>query len=140
MILSISQQEFAESIGMTRTTLSHIEIGTQNPTLEHLLNIAKKYAIPYDYYFTDNKTIIGFVNNQLINHKKVIDPYNNITNSALTEEKSINNTSPCAFCKKNEEIIESQKDLINQLKENNALLKEKLKDCLDNQPPKRKVS
>jgi len=84
-ILSMSQQEFGDSIGISRANLSQIEQGKQNPTLEQLVSIERIYFIPFDYFFKDDEKLIGFVNNQLLKFKKVTEnPYF----SSVTSEKA----------------------------------------------------
>jgi repressor LexA len=86
--LSISQEKFAESIGISRANLSQIEQGKQNPTLDQLVNIERIYSIPYDYFFKDDKKLVGFVNNQLLKHGKITDKYPEISGlSILSESK-----------------------------------------------------
>ncbi len=133
-IVGIPQHELAVIMGISRSQYSQIESEKFNPTLNNLTAIARYFNIPYEFFLENNVELTGFVNNQLLKHKKVIEPFKN-----TNQENLVKNIKKCMLCAKNEEIIESQKDLIQQLKENNSLLKDKLKDCLEN-PPKKKAS
>ena len=51
--LKLSQRKFAEDAGLTRGTISQIELGNQKPTLEIIQAIAIYYNISFDYFFSD---------------------------------------------------------------------------------------
>lgn len=85
-ILSISQEKFAESIDISRANLSQIEQGKQNPTLEQLITIERIYSVPFDYFFKDDKKLIGFVNKQLEKHQKVIESFRTEADSYIVSE------------------------------------------------------
>jgi len=133
-ILGITQNELAKNIGISRATFTNIELGKQKPTFNQLYNLANYYHIPFDYFFTNNKDLIGFVNKQLLDHGKIIDLYT----SVIKEQSEEHTTRSCSLCIMKDEVIKSQKELINQLKNNNTYLEEKLKDFLDNNLQKRK--
>ena len=137
MIVSGSQTEFAETIGISRATLAQIEIDKQKPTFEHLISIVNIYNIPFDFFLRNDKNLEHFVKKQLLDYGKVTESFNDTVNTSIVEENNNEYITTCDFCKMKDEIIESQKDLIQQLKENNALLKEKLKDCLETSPKKK---
>lgn len=46
---NLTQQQFADAIGVSRSVVSQIEIGKIHPTLEVIKKIAKVYSIPYNY-------------------------------------------------------------------------------------------
>jgi len=45
----LTQEEFAESIGIKRSNYYQIEAGNQKPTLEIILQISRKYSVSIDY-------------------------------------------------------------------------------------------
>jgi transcriptional regulator with XRE-family HTH domain len=46
-----SQNQFAEELGVSRNTISQIEIGNQKPTLELISRIHRTYRIDINYFF-----------------------------------------------------------------------------------------
>jgi transcriptional regulator with XRE-family HTH domain len=87
-IIGITQIDFAESIGISRGTLSVIEVNGQNPTFDQLIAIAKIYNIPSDYFLFNDKKLTAFVNDQLLKYKKVKDKYNFTANLSVVNDES----------------------------------------------------
>jgi putative transcriptional regulator len=52
--LSLTQDQFATDLSVSRSIISQIEIGKFNPTLELLNDIARKYNIDANYFFNEN--------------------------------------------------------------------------------------
>ena len=46
-----SQEKFAESLGLSRTHIGHIEQGRKNPSMEVLVKIAKKLRVDISELF-----------------------------------------------------------------------------------------
>ena len=47
--LKLQQKEFAESIGVNKTTYSNYEIGTREPSADFWISISRKYNVSIDY-------------------------------------------------------------------------------------------
>ncbi|MCU5390537.1 helix-turn-helix domain-containing protein [Bacillus paranthracis] len=56
--LKLSQSQFAESIGVSKSLISLIELGRKNPSVETINKIAKKGNVSIDYIIgrTDNRS------------------------------------------------------------------------------------
>jgi len=52
--LSLTQDQFAADLSVSRSIISQIEIGKFKPTLELLNDIARKYNIDANYFFNEN--------------------------------------------------------------------------------------
>ena len=57
----ITQQEFADKIGVSRSTLSCYEIGQRTPSLKTLQQIADMFGVGLDYFGISDRERIGFV-------------------------------------------------------------------------------
>ncbi|MDC2867540.1 helix-turn-helix domain-containing protein [Bacillus sp. BP-3] len=57
--LKMSQSQFAESIGVSKSLISLIELGRKNPSIETINKIANKGNVSIDYVMglSDNKNI-----------------------------------------------------------------------------------
>jgi phage repressor protein C with HTH and peptisase S24 domain len=63
-----SQDEFAQSVGITRSLLSQIEIGRSTPTFDTLANIISKYDVDANELFNNGKkTVSKTVSKQVSN-------------------------------------------------------------------------
>jgi|GEM_PF-4511144 transcriptional regulator with XRE-family HTH domain len=54
--LNLTQDQFAKEMGISRSSLSQIEIGKFKPTLEILTLIARKYGIDANFLILDDST------------------------------------------------------------------------------------
>ena len=60
--LNLSQNAFAESIGISRNNLSQIEFGAQKPTIDTIIAISNRYKISSDFLLTGEPDIgLGYV-------------------------------------------------------------------------------
>lgn len=50
----ITQETLAELVGISATTISHIEIGVRNPSLDTLINIANALGVTSDQLLAGN--------------------------------------------------------------------------------------
>lgn len=57
--LGISQEDFADRVGLDRTYVSGIERGIRNPTLLVLLRLAQVLAVPVSHLLEDDRRDAG---------------------------------------------------------------------------------
>ncbi len=55
MILSQSQEEFAELIGLSKDTVSNYERGRFLPTIENLITISNRTNMPISFFLQERK-------------------------------------------------------------------------------------
>ena len=55
MVLSQSQEEFAELIGLSKDTVSNYERGRFLPTIENLITISNKTNMPISFFLQERK-------------------------------------------------------------------------------------
>jgi transcriptional regulator with XRE-family HTH domain len=134
--LKLTQVDFAKEIGISRATLSQIEIEKQKPTLDTIKKIAINYNIPYRYFFVDDSLIGGI--NHLQEEEKENKPPGlcpkcfDLNNTLKATEKALQHANG---------EIESRKDQISLLVDKvNYMADEiaKLKDAQPNEGQKRK--
>ena len=65
-IKEISQKELADKIGVPSGTLSHIERGSRQPSIEMLYNIADALNVSVINFFLDEKEIARFMFDDVI--------------------------------------------------------------------------
>jgi transcriptional regulator with XRE-family HTH domain len=109
----ISQPDLAELLGISQTSLSHIENGIVKK-LDFLLmdKICKEFEVDFEYFTNDNSN-----NKVKTNHGGVVGFYNNIEN--------INNNFPENIIDQLKLLIEDNKQKEVRIKELENLLKKK---------------
>ena len=81
--LSLTQEQFAKDLGVSRSIVSQIEIGKFKPTLETLTDIARLYNIDANYFFNSEYLL------------------------SLGTRKPDAQTDECRLCKEKERLIRS---------------------------------
>lgn len=109
MRIGLSQQEFSDKIGMTRSNYSHFERGKSNLTMDTFLVLANKFNIDVDFINNDdineaniNSYLDGYLNGYL--NEKIKDSSNDSELSRTTSLAN-NKDSHCESCKEKERII-----------------------------------
>jgi len=110
--LKMTQEVFAETIGLSRTGLAMIEIGKANPTLETVVNIYNKYGINPTWLIIGS----GKIKNIDYNLNEVNDPQ-------------------AAYGMSNIEVINMQRDLIEFQKKQIKEISDKLEECRKSKIP-----
>lgn len=75
----LTQQEFADILGVKRATVSNYEIGRRSPHINELQRISERLGVPLDYFGIKNNEI-----NDLIARARVVFEDNEVS----TEEKA----------------------------------------------------
>jgi len=121
---NLSQSEFAERIGVTRATVSQIEIGNQLPTIKMLPVISKKFNVNYEWIIDGD-----VINKDADRHQKTL-PNSVVIDGAGKNDLSgsFNKTATgnCSHCEALENIIAGKNDIIQALKDANTALKSRI--------------
>lgn len=104
--MNLSQEKFAQTAGISRGTISQIELGNQKPTLEIIDSIAKYFNIPFEYFFSEMSPSQAIENNKGYTI--------NIPPSVIEENQQ---AYSCKSCKQKDEQIENLTELIAYLKQ-----------------------
>lgn len=70
----LSQEAFAEDLGITRSRIGSYEEGRSQPSLELMVAISKYYKIPIDIILTKNLTIAGDISFLELRNKRILFP------------------------------------------------------------------
>jgi transcriptional regulator with XRE-family HTH domain len=139
--LSLNQEDFVKDLGITRSALSQIESNTINPSLDLVVRIVSVFKVAPSWILVGapDGYLNGYLNGYLDNKKTEIFS-EELSGNAQPNAQVIPKQRPpgkqnssvfCENCKQKQEVIDTQKELIEFLKEEKSRLNSTISELKD---------